>query len=228
MAPDVVVADRAEIQRLVVSTFTEAADGAIAARGAFRLVIAGGSIAELFFPSLSRVPVDWSRVDFFWADERAVPPEHPDSNYFEANRLWLQPAGVPADRIHRMRGEDPDLQHAATTYATELSRVAGEPPLLDFALIGFGPDGHIASLFPAHPSLNEMHTTVLAIEDAPKPPPRRITLALPVLAGADRLLVAASGTEKAEVVRRALEPGSELPLGRLLARARASRVLLVK
>ena len=102
MSPDLLIGDRAEIQSALVSDFKNAADEAIAARGAFLVVLAGGSIAATFFPSLAQLPLDWSRVDFFWADERAVPPEHPDSNYGDAMRLWLTPAGVPADRIHRM------------------------------------------------------------------------------------------------------------------------------
>jgi 6-phosphogluconolactonase/glucosamine-6-phosphate isomerase/deaminase len=104
---EVVIGDFPAVERALVTTFQDAAADALDARGAFVVALAGGSIAPLFFPSLARLALDWSRVDFFWADERAVPPGHADSNFAEASRLWLQPAGVPADRIHRIHGEDP-------------------------------------------------------------------------------------------------------------------------
>src|SRR5438045_3278133 len=141
MTPRFVAGDRAEIERVLVSDFQAAATEALAARGVFFVVVSGGSIAPLFFPALARLPLDWSRVDFFWADERAVAPDHIDSNFAEANRLWLAPAGVPAARIHRMPGEDPDLRHAAQAYGAALCRIAGDPPAPDFALLGVRSDG---------------------------------------------------------------------------------------
>ena len=228
MSPDLLIGDRAEIQRALVSDFKNAADEAIAARGAFLVVLSGGSIAAMFFPSLAQLPLDWSRVDFFWADERAVAPEHRDSNYGEAMRLWLTPAGVPADRIHRMHGEDPDLRHAAQAYGAALCRIAGDPPALDFALLGVGPDGHVASLFPGHRALEEERELALPVPNAPKPPPRRLTLTLRALSAAARIVIAGQGETKAQVIRRALEPGSALPVGMLISRAPNVRVLLVK
>ena len=228
MTAVLVTGDRSDIERSLVTNFQSAASDAMAAHGAFRIALSGGSIAPLFFPSLARLPLDWARVDFFWADERAVPPDHADSNFGEADRLWLTPAGVPPERVHRVHAEDPDLRRAAQAYAAELRRVAGTPPALDFALLGVGPDGHVASLFPGHPALGEEEEAAVPIEDAPKPPPRRITLTLPVLAGAARLVVAAEGEAKAAIIRKSLEPGSSLPLGMLISRARNVRVLLVK
>src|SRR5450432_2812119 len=89
--------------------FQDSARHALVARGRFTVALPGGSVATGFFPGLARLPVDWSGVDFFWGDERAVPPEHPDSNYGLARSLWLDPAGVPAERVHRMRADAPDL-----------------------------------------------------------------------------------------------------------------------
>jgi 6-phosphogluconolactonase len=228
MTSVLVTGDRSDIERSLVTIFQSAASDAITAHGAFRIALSGGSIGPLFFPSLARLPLDWSRVDFFWADERAVPPNHADSNFAAADRLWLTPAGVPPERVHRMHAEDPDLRRAAEAYAAELRRVAGTPPALDFALLGVGPDGHVASLFPGHAALGEEEEAVVPIEDAPKPPPRRLTLTLPVLAGAARLVVTAEGEAKAAIIRKGLEPGSSLPLGMLISRARNVRVLLVK
>jgi 6-phosphogluconolactonase len=228
MTAVLVTGDRSHIERSLVTNFQSAASDAMAAHGAFRIALSGGSIGPLFFPALARLPLDWSLVDFFWADERAVPPTHPDSNFAEADRLWLTPAGVPSERIHRMHAEGPDLPAAARAYAAELRQVTGTPPALDFALLGVGPDGHVASLFPGHPALEEEAEAAVSIEDAPKPPPRRITLTLPVLAAATRLVVAAEGEAKAAVIRQALEPGSSLPAGMLISRARNVSVLLVK
>jgi 6-phosphogluconolactonase len=228
MTREFVAGERAEIERAVVSEFEGAAARALAARNRFVVALSGGSVAPLCFPSLARAPLDWSRVEFFWADERAVAPTNPDSNFAAANRLWLTPAGVPAERIHRMHGEDPQLRHAAASYGAELCRIAGTPPALDFALLGVGPDGHVASLFPGHAALSEEREVAVAIEDAPKPPPRRLTLTIPVLASAAWIIVAAQGDAKAEVIRRAFTPGSTLPLGVLISRAKNVRVLLVK
>jgi 6-phosphogluconolactonase len=227
MRPEVVTGGPAEIERALVGDFQNAAAQAIAARGSFRLVLAGGSITPLFFPTLARLPLDWNQVEFFWADERAVPPDDPESNFSAANRLWLQPAGVPEARIHRIHGEDPDLRRASMEYAAELGRVAGRPPVLDFALLGVGPDGHVASLFPGHHALQAENELAMSVEDAPKPPPRRITLTLPALAAAAAIVIAGSD-EKAKVVERALEAGSPLPVGMLMSRARNVTVLLVK
>jgi 6-phosphogluconolactonase len=225
---EVTFGHRHEIERLLLADFQDAAAEAIAARGRFLVSLAGGSVATQCFPALARVPLDWSRVHFFWVDERAVPPDHADSNFAEANRLWLTPAKVSPSQIHRMHGEDPDLEHAAETYAADLHQLAGTPPALDFSLLGVGPDGHVASLFPGHPALEEQRASVVAIHNAPKPPPRRITLTLPVLAGTRRIIVAASGQAKADIVSQALQPASPLPLGLLLSHARNTRVLLVE
>ena len=228
MPTEIISGERADIERVLISSVQDAASEAIAVRGEFRIVLSGGSIAPLFFPSLARLQLPWSSVDFFWADERAVPPDHIDSNFGEANRLWLIPAGVPPARVHRIPGEDPDLRHASQTYAAALRRIAGDPPALDFALLGVGTDGHIASLFPGHPALKADEDLAVRIEDAPKPPRRRITLTLPVLARVRQIVVGAQGEAKAEVIRRALEPGSDLPAGMLFSRAPNVRVLLVK
>jgi 6-phosphogluconolactonase len=228
MTLEVIAGTQSELERALIDDFQTAARAAIATRGSFRIVLAGGSIGPLFFPALARLALDWTRVDFFWADERAVPADDSESNFAEANRWWLTPAKVPAERIHRMAADGRDLQAAADNYAAELRRVAGDPPALDFALLGVGPDGHIASLFPGHRALEEKTRLVVPVEDAPKPPPRRITLTLPTLAGAARIIVAAQGPAKEEAIRRSAEPGSPLPLGRLIARSRNVRVLLLK
>jgi 6-phosphogluconolactonase len=214
--------DKAEtLAESLAGRFEAAARAAVAARGRFTVALPGGSVATTFFPRLSRVPLDWSRVDFFWGDERAVPPDHPDSNYAAARSLWLDPAGVPGDRVHRMKAEEPDLAKAAADYARELEGAAGAPSRLDLVLLGVGPDGHVCSLFAGHPVLAVRDRAVAVVEDSPKPPPRRLTLTLPVVAGADRVVVVALGGGKAQIVREAIEdPGSLLPVALVAQQAR--------
>ena len=200
---------------------------ALSERGAFTLALPGGSVATTFFPRLARMDFDWSLADFFWGDERAVPPADPESNYAVARSLWLEPARVPASRVHRMPADAPDLQAAAAAYGRELAARAGTPPRLDLILLGVGPDGHVCSLFPGHPLLAERQRRVAAVEDSPKPPPRRLTLTLPVLAAAELVVVAALGRSKAEVVREALEDKrSALPLALVARQARRALFLL--
>jgi 6-phosphogluconolactonase len=118
-----------------------------------------------------------------------------------------------------MRADSPDRAGAAREYALELGLVAGEPPRLDYVLLGVGPDGHVGSLFPGHPALHD-HRTVLAIKAAPKPPTHRITLSMPVLLNAARVAIVAYGEEKAAVIHAALhDPDSDLPVARVAQRS---------
>jgi 6-phosphogluconolactonase len=213
MSPEMIVDKPQDLPEMLARRFEGEAHAAVVARGRFALALSGGSVATTFFPRLARCSVDWARTDFFWGDERAVPPDDPESNFGAARRLWLEPARVPLPRIHRMEAEAPDLEGTAAAYADVLTRVAGTPPRLDLALLGVGPDGHVCSLFPGHPLLEERGRFVAPVLDSPKPPPRRLTLTLPALAAAEWIVVAALGAGKAAIVREALEePGSSLPV----------------
>jgi 6-phosphogluconolactonase len=199
---------------------------AIASRGRFAIVLTGGSLATTFFPTLAKLPLDWSAVDFFWGDERAVPPDAPESNYAAANRLWLSPARVPSSSIHRLPADMQDLNAAAEQAERDLAATLGTPPALDLALLGVGPDGHVCSLFPGHPLLAESARWVAAIEDSPKPPPRRLTLTLPTLAAARFVVFGVTGASKAPVVREVVrDERSQLPAA--LVVRRAQRVLFL-
>jgi 6-phosphogluconolactonase len=219
--------DKAEtLGEALTRRFETAARHAMATRGRFTVALPGGSVATSFFPRLARASVDWSRTDFFWGDERAVLPTDRDSNFAVARSLWLDPAGVPEERVHRMVGEAHDLAREAAEYALTLERVAGSPPRLDLVLLGVGPDGHVCSLFPGHALLAERARWVAVVEDSPKPPPRRLTLTMPVLVAADVVIVVALGHGKAEIIRAALEDeASALPVA-LVAR-QAPRALFL-
>lgn len=200
----------------------EEAAAAIAERGAFSIALPGGSVATGGFPLLAQASVDWTRVDFLWGDERAVPPDHPDSNYGVAKTLLLDAVQAPADRVHRMRADALDRDAAAAEYEKVVRRVG-----LDLAVLGVGPDGHVCSLFPGHPLLDEETRWVAAIDDSPKPPPQRLTLTLPCLAAARAVVVVALGSPKAEVIRAAFEdPDCALPLARVLSCAARAQLIV--
>lgn len=190
------------------------------------LAVPGGSAAERFFPVLAAADLEWSRLHLFWCDERAVPPDHPDSNYRVAAERLLPHAPIPAANVHRMRGEASDLGGAAAEYEAELRSVTSNRGSVDVALLGVGPDGHVCSLYPSHPALDEPSRLVLPIVDSPKPPPRRLTLTLPALRGAF-LVFAAFGASKAAVMRDAIEnPTSPLPAARAARQAGQALFLL--
>jgi 6-phosphogluconolactonase len=227
MAPELIVDKPEAISATLVRRVEDLTGTALRERGRFALALPGGSAAETFIPALAGASIDWVHVDLFWGDERAVPPEHPDSNYGLARSLWLKSGGPPAERVHRMPADLPDLDAAARAYEAQLMERLGTPPSLDVALLGVGPDGHVCSLFPGHALLRETVRFVAPIEDSPKPPPRRLTLTLAALAAARLLVVGAFGAGKAAVVREALkDENSSLPLALALRRATRSLVLL--
>jgi 6-phosphogluconolactonase len=207
--------------------FRAEAERATDRRGFFAVALPGGSVAVHGFSALAALPLHWDQVHFFWVDERAVPPSDPESNYGVAHTEWLEPARVPMQSIHRMSADGPDLASAAVAYGEDLTRVLGHPARLDFVLLGVGPDGHVASLFPGHSALSDERRMVVPVVDAPKPPARRLTLTLPVLAGAERVVVMAMGESKAGAMQESIErPDSLLPVALMLQRAKRSLVLV--
>lgn len=193
---------------------------ALAEADAPRLAVPGGRTMAAVFGELLRLPAasrpDFARIELFFADERAVPRDHPDSNYRLAREKLIVPGGISESRVHRMRGEAPDLDRAAAEYETLLS----EP--LDVIVLGLGEDGHVASLFPGSPLLADRTRRVAAVTDSPKPPARRLTLLPRAFGEARRVIVIAEGEGKRAALIRALaEAGtaSETP-ARVIARAR--------
>jgi len=172
---------------------------AIAGRGACALCLAGGRTPEPVYRALASASgIDWTRVDVFFGDERAVPPDHPDSNYLMVNRVLLSRVPVPAGQVHRMEAECSDREAAAREYERLL------PPELDILVLGMGPDGHTASLFPGSAALDERQRLVVPVIGA-TPPPERLTITPPVIEAARRVAVIATGGDKAAMVARAIE-----------------------
>jgi 6-phosphogluconolactonase len=210
MRPEVIVDSLDGLVARAAERFAAAASGAIESRGLFSCALPGGSVAESMFPAFARLPLAWEQVHVFFGDERAVPETDPDSNSGLARKLWLD--RVPA-HVHAMPANQGDLDAASAAYTEELRSTLGDPPRIDVMLLGMGPDGHVCSLFPGHPLLQERTRGVAGVIDSPKPPPRRLTLTMPVLAAARSIWVAAFGAAKASILREAIQDaGSQLPV----------------
>lgn len=211
--------DAEALARLAAAAIAGRAAAAAAARGSFSVALAGGSTPRRTYQLLAEPPhresVPWARVQVFFGDERCVPPHDADSNFRMAREALLDRVPVPRERIHRIRGEAPDAAEAAAEYQAELRAALGPAARLDLVLLGMGPDGHVASLFPASDALEESSRLALAVV-APKPPPRRITLTLPALSAAAEALFLVAGADKAERVAEVLSGrGPELPASRV-------------
>jgi len=213
MPADVVIQGIPELAQSFARLVEDAARRAIAQRGSFSMAIPGGSAAETLLPALIPTSIDWSKVAVFWVDERMVPPDDADSNFRLARTVWLNEVSIPAERIHRMHGDDPLPGEAAAAYTRVLRETLGERAQIDLVLLGIGPDGHVASLFPGHRLLRAWDRDVAVLDDAPKPPPRRMTLTLRVLTAARKIVVFATGLAKAQAIHDALRnEDSELPV----------------
>ncbi len=202
--------------------------------GRFALALAGGSTPRQLYARLAAAPrrerIPWDKVHVFWGDERAVPPDHPDSNYRMAHEALLSKVPLPAANIHRMQGEAEDLQAAAAAYEQMLrdyfalplspgSLADGAWPRLDLVLLGLGPDGHTASLFPGSPALEDAGRWVAATPPAPlEPRVPRLTLTLPTLNHAAQVIFLVGGAGKAGIARDVLgsmEAEAALPAARV-------------
>lgn len=175
--------------------------------GRFTLALSGGSTPRALYTRLAQHPeLPWDQIELCFGDERTVPPDHPDSNARMAAETLTEQSFVPAGRVHRMRGELPPLE-AAADYERTLRSVFGTHagfPRFDMVLLGLGPDGHTASLFPHTPALTERHAWVLA-NPVEKLQTQRLTLSYPVLNAAAELLFLVAGADKAWALHEVLE-----------------------
>ena len=165
--------------------------------------LSGGATALIFLPALRAAKVDWSKITLFWVDERAVDPDDPESNYGLADRMLMTPLGRKAPRAFRMAFESPSLWEAAKNYDNILARELGGRPL-DLAVLGVGDDGHVASLFPGHDALLEDNARVVAVDDAPKNPKRRLSLTMRYLLQTRNIWIVAVGARKLPALQTAL------------------------
>ena len=204
-----------ELFQAAAAEFISLASMAIRDHEKFSVALSGGSTPKSLYSVLAKATLSWEKIFFFWSDERHVPPDHPESNYRMAKEALLSIVPVPPENIFRVRAEEKDANVVAQDYEKALRSFfrlrPGEFPRFDLILLGLGPDGHTASLFPNTPALNETKRLVVA-NWVEKFKTNRITFTYPVLNYAACVIFLVSGGDKSEIVREVLEnPGADLP-----------------
>jgi 6-phosphogluconolactonase len=214
---EISVADSAEeAARLVAERLTEQA------RAGGSIVLTGGSTPRAAYEIAAQLEPDWSRVELWWGDERCVPPDDELSNYGLAKRALLDRIGEQPAAVHRMQGEL-GRDAGATEYRHELTGVG----TFDLVLLGLGPDGHVASLFPDFPTLDVTGRDVVGSDAGHEPYVDRISLTLPRLCNTGELLFLVAGEDKADAVARALAGAPSRQTPGSLARATEGRTRAV-
>jgi len=206
-----IVDDLRGLSQAAAEEFVTQATATVRANGRFTVALSGGSTPKSLFSLLAstfRDQLPWDKMFFFWGDERHVPPDHPESNYRMAYEALLSKVPVPAENVFRVPAENPDASQAAADYEQTLRKFfelsPGTFPRLDLILLGMGPDGHTASLFPGTSGLREKSRLVVA-NWVEKFKAYRITFTLPVLNNAAVVTFLVGGADKAETVREVLE-----------------------
>ncbi len=238
--PDVVVQPDAEtLARAVATALVARLAAAQAVHGTASVVLTGGGIGTAVLRHVAelaaepvRERVDWTAVDVWWGDERFVPSDDVERNELGARDALLDPVGVPDERVHPMPASDVGFdgpEDAADWYAGQLAAAApegGSLPRFDVLLLGMGPEGHVASIFPDSPAVRD-ERPVVAVRDCPKPPPTRVSLGFAAIGSAEEVWLLVSGEGKADAVARALGGATpdELPAAGVHGR-RATRWLL--
>lgn len=179
------------------------------------LVLTGGSVGIASLDHMAQSPVaqglDWERVHVWWSDERFVATGHEDRNEGQAQRALLSHVRLPEENIHRM-GSSSDFDAPETAAAAYHDNIAAHgSPAWDLLILGLGPDGHVASLFPGHRAYTANSAGVVAIHDSPKPPAERVTMGLSAINRAQRIWVVAAGQAKADVVASCLKNDEYYP-----------------
>jgi 6-phosphogluconolactonase len=239
---DIVVEPDAEhLARAVAEAFIARLAAAQAVHGMASVVLTGGGMGTAVLEHVAAIAgdpprrrVDWTQLNVWWGDERFVPADDDQRNEKAARRALLDAVPVPAGRVHAMPpsdGQFSDPEEAAAWYADQLAAAAPEGrelPRFDLLLLGIGPEGHVASIFPESPAVHD-ERPVLAVRDCPKPPPMRVSLGFSAINSAEDVWLIASGESKAPAVARALSgaPAVELPAAGVHG-VRATRWLLDK
>ncbi|MEO8054901.1 MAG: 6-phosphogluconolactonase [Acidobacteriota bacterium] len=224
-----------DVADAAVFLFVTLAAKAVAERGEFFCSLAGGttplSSYRILAAPLISSKVNWEKTHVFWSDERCVPEGDPDRNDEAALEALLRRVPIPSKNIHRIPANEAD---AARRYESDLLRafssslplplkessfsLLSEIPRFDLILLGMGPDGHTASLFPGHPALEEKTRLVVRVDGAPKPPPSRVTFTLPLINAARHVAFLVTGADKNAALRRVLNGDQSLPAARVAPR----------
>lgn len=201
--------DVQQAAREACSRMRRAINEALKERGIATIALSGGSSPHDAYRLLAKEAVDWNKVHVYWVDERAVPPDHDRSNYGAAKKSFLDAIAIPSTNVHRMRGEDPDVEKAARDYEDELRNIKAKVsglPSLDLIVLGVGDDGHTASLFPGHDTVNITDRLVAAVppsrEPGSEPREPRLTLTSPMLENAKASVIIVLGKSKHEPLER--------------------------
>jgi 6-phosphogluconolactonase len=195
------------------------------------VVLTGGSMGAAVLDAVKQSPahksVDWTRVHFWWGDERWVPEGHEDRNDLQSRDALLDSLDLPPENVHPFPASDSglSLDEAADAYAAELGRFSanGYPhPVFDIVFLGVGPDGHVASLFPHRSGIQVVDRPVIAVRESPKPPPERLSLTRPVINASQRVWLVLAGADKASALGLALAGASrdEVPVAGIKGRRR--------
>ena len=198
--------DNDTLQKAVLDTLHLQAQQAIQARGRFDLVLAGGSTPQAIYRQCRQLATDWSRWHIYFGDERCLPPEHPDRNSRMALDAWLDHVPIPPSQIHAIPAERG--ANAAAQACADTLRTVGD---FDLVLLGLGEDGHTASLFPGHAwGETPEAPDALAVFDAPKPPPERVSLSAHRLSRASKVVFVVTGAGKRDAIA-AWRSGQPIP-----------------
>jgi 6-phosphogluconolactonase len=208
-----VLANAEAVARRAAAIVAAAAREAVAARGRFVLAVSGGHTPWLMLRALAGEDVPWAGLHLFQVDERVAPAGDPDRNWTPLRESLLDRAPLRPDQAHAMPVESPDLGDAAARYTQTLGEIAGQPPVLDLAHLGLGPDGHTASLVPGDLALDvtDADVTLTGVYQGR----RRMTLTYPVLNRARRVLWVVTGSEKAGMLGRLFAGDPSIPAGRV-------------
>lgn len=181
-----------------------------------RIALSGGHTPRATYQRLAARPAPWRRVEFFFGDERCVPPDDDGSNYLMAHEALFSRVPLSPDQIHRIPGELKPKEAAFAAEEDLRSAFGGqEPPVFDLIMLGLGPEGHTASLFPDAPELEITDRTMVPVHRPDLPQPWRVSMTLPVLNAAKHVMFLVDGEEKAPIVARAVAGDRTLPAGRI-------------
>lgn len=205
----IVHASKTELAESVAARFLSSVGKTLASKDHANVVLTGGSMGGAVLAAVNDSPardsVDWTRVHFWWGDERWLPRGDAERNETQSREALLDHIALDAAKVHPFAASDDglELEDAAVAYARELAVNAAEGarvPTFDITFLGVGPDGHIASLFPLQSGIRLKEANVIAVRNSPKPPPERLSLTLPVINSSERVWLVLAGADKASAL----------------------------
>jgi len=198
---------KSELTKSIGEFVAKLSKESISLHGKFFIAVSGGSLPSLLSADIVKEPlkstIEWNKWHVFFVDERFLPHDSPESNYFACHKHLFSQVSIPEKQIYAVKTTDTTIQKSTSDYQKTLSQVfnTDKLPSFDLILLGMGPDGHTASLFPGHKLLEESKKWISYVEDSPKPPPQRVTFTLPLLNNAKNVAFVLEGETKKEILR---------------------------